>query len=231
MDTQQMLAVAGAACGTLGSIITAFSVSHVIRELEFSRQANEETVKMMARNQGDIPIFTGFGDRMKRAVKSDSRKLYLGVLLLAAGFILQAGATLVLPVKTAETIPAPSLKSKPLDAAAPATMPKTPASATLPAMSPAPTDIRAAIRDTRDNEVDWAGTAPLFSVQRRIQTATRWGSWETIDSKDPMHSFVDGNPPINTDTEYRVGSWSDPQNPPSDSQWSDPSSVVNNPGP
>lgn len=90
MTTQQWLAVAGAAAGSLGSIITAFSLSHVIRELNIARQFISATVDALASNESDVPVFTGLDRRYDRAVKLGNRLVWLGVALLVAGFILQA---------------------------------------------------------------------------------------------------------------------------------------------
>ena len=63
MSGQQWLAVLGAAAGSLGSIITAFSLNSVIRELNIARRAIETTVEALACNQRDIPVFQGFDQR------------------------------------------------------------------------------------------------------------------------------------------------------------------------
>lgn len=91
LTAQQWIAVAGAASGALGSILTAFSLSDVIRELHLARQFIEITLRALAENQ-DVPIFTGLDRRQERAEKRGRLILWAGVLLLVAGFILQAVA-------------------------------------------------------------------------------------------------------------------------------------------
>jgi hypothetical protein len=90
MTTVQILAILGAGAGSAGSIITAFSMNAILSELDFARRALGHTTEALASNQRDIPVFTGFDDRIRRASRSGSRWLWIGVLLLAAGFILQA---------------------------------------------------------------------------------------------------------------------------------------------
>lgn len=92
MTIQQWLAIAGAFCGSLGSILTAFSLNAVVRELNFARQFQEITQEALA-GRGPVPIFTGLDQRMAAAQATANRYLWPGVLLLAAGFILQAIAT------------------------------------------------------------------------------------------------------------------------------------------
>jgi hypothetical protein len=98
-------------------------------------------------------------------------------------------------------------------------------------LAPAPTNVTAAVLSHFSNRVDWSGKPPFFAVQRRTASGQGWTQWETIDSKDTgTQHYNDPYAPINEDTEYRIGSWNDDSTPPTDSQWSDPSNVVNNPG-
>lgn len=96
MTTIQWLAVGGGFCGSLGSILTAFSVSRSIFELNFARQTVFLTVEQLV-NRGRIPIFTGHDERFKRATKRDGRLLWFGVVLLVLGFVLQASSTFLTP--------------------------------------------------------------------------------------------------------------------------------------
>jgi hypothetical protein len=97
MTGQQWLAVLGAGAGSLGSIITAFSLNSVIRELNVARKGIETTVDVLASGQRDIPVFRGFDQRFDRAVSLGNKLVWLGVLLLVAGFILQAVAVCMGP--------------------------------------------------------------------------------------------------------------------------------------
>lgn len=90
MSTQAILAVSGALAGTVGSIITAFSVNQALAELHLAQQALGVTVEGLATNQPNVPIFTGTEKRYQRADAHGARLVWLGVALLAAGFILQA---------------------------------------------------------------------------------------------------------------------------------------------
>jgi hypothetical protein len=92
MSGQQWLAVLGTAAGSLGSIITAFSLNSVIRELNIARKGIETTVESLASNQHDVPVFQGFDQRFDRAVSLGSKLVWLGVFLLVAGFVLQAAS-------------------------------------------------------------------------------------------------------------------------------------------
>jgi hypothetical protein len=93
MTTQQWLAVAGGAAGSMGSIITAFSLNYVIRELNIARRAIETTVQALAVNQHNVPVFHGLDQRYDRAVRRGNWLVFTGVFLLVAGFILQAVST------------------------------------------------------------------------------------------------------------------------------------------
>lgn len=90
MTFQQWLAVAGAAAGSLGSIITAFNLNSPIRELNIARKGIETTVDSLASNQLNIPVFQGFDERYDRAIRFGSKLVWFGVFLLVAGFVLQA---------------------------------------------------------------------------------------------------------------------------------------------
>lgn len=97
MNGQQWLAVFGALAGSLGSIITAFSLNSAIRELNIARKGIETTVEALASNQQDIPVFQGFDQRFDRAVSLGNKLVWLGVFLLAAGFVLQAVSVCMVP--------------------------------------------------------------------------------------------------------------------------------------
>jgi hypothetical protein len=92
MTNPQILAVLGGAAGTLGSILTAFSLNGVIQELKIARHALDITTEALASPQRCVPVFTGVSGRIERAERRGSRILWFGVLLLAAGFILQAAS-------------------------------------------------------------------------------------------------------------------------------------------
>ena len=97
MNVQQWLAVLGAAAGSLGSIITAFSLNRVIQELNIARQGVEISVEAMAGNQRDIPVFQGFNERMARATRWGNVLVFVGVILLVTGFVLQAASVIYVP--------------------------------------------------------------------------------------------------------------------------------------
>lgn len=86
------VAILGALCGTLGSVLTAFSVNATLDELKFARESLERTA-MMSLEGGDVLVVTGHDKRITAATKRDARKLWFGVSLLALGFILQAAST------------------------------------------------------------------------------------------------------------------------------------------
>lgn len=54
MTIKQWLSVVDAAAGSLGSIITAFSMKSVIRESTIARNGIETTVRVLASNQLNI---------------------------------------------------------------------------------------------------------------------------------------------------------------------------------
>jgi len=95
MSADVVLAIAGALSGTGGSIITAFSVNGVLRELYLAQQFFSFTAEALATNQPDVPVFTGTERRFKTAETRSARKVWFGVILLALGFILQAGSVLL----------------------------------------------------------------------------------------------------------------------------------------
>jgi hypothetical protein len=95
MRLRAILAIAGALCGTVGSIITAFSVNSVLRELHLAQEFLNVTAEALATDQRDVPVFTGTDRRFGKAESRSSKILSLGVALLAIGFILQAASVLV----------------------------------------------------------------------------------------------------------------------------------------
>ena len=108
MTMQQWLTIAGAAAGSMGSIITAFSLNSVIRELNIARQGIEVTVEALASNQRNVPVFQGFDERHERAVRCGTKLVWLGVCLLVAGFVLQAGSVWVGTDTEPDAAPAPN---------------------------------------------------------------------------------------------------------------------------
>ncbi len=109
MTIQQLLAVAGAAAGSFGSIITAFSLNSAVRELNIARKGIEMTVDHLVSNQPEIPVVQGFDERYDRAVKFGNKLVWVGVFLLVAGFVLQAVSVFMAP--TDELSVAPKLRS------------------------------------------------------------------------------------------------------------------------
>lgn len=87
------VAILGALCGTLGSVLTAFSVNATLDELKFARESLERTALMSLKEGGDVLVVTGHDKRIAAATKRDAWKLRIGVSLLALGFILQAAST------------------------------------------------------------------------------------------------------------------------------------------
>jgi hypothetical protein len=90
ITNQQWLAILGAVAGSLGSIITAFSLNSVIRELNIARGFLEVTVGALASQQQNIPVFQGLEKRYHRASQWGNKVVWAGVALLVAGFVLQA---------------------------------------------------------------------------------------------------------------------------------------------
>jgi len=90
LTLQSYVAMFGAFFGTIGSVITAFSVSRSIRELNIARQAIEISIDAISSPQNNVPIFTGLDQRALRADRHGTRLLWTGVAFLACGFILQA---------------------------------------------------------------------------------------------------------------------------------------------
>lgn len=98
MTTQQWLAVLGAGAGSLGSILTAFSLNWVVKELNIARMGIETTLEaLVAPHKPGIPMFQGFDRRFGRASRWGNLFLVIGVLCLIAGFVLQATSVLIGP--------------------------------------------------------------------------------------------------------------------------------------
>lgn len=97
MSISTILAIAGAFAGTAGSIITAFSVNQALAALHLGQRALSVTVEGLATNQRDIPIFKGTEKHFERAEAHGAKLVWFGVLLLGAGFILQALSVLLPP--------------------------------------------------------------------------------------------------------------------------------------
>jgi hypothetical protein len=90
MDAQQTLGIVAAAAGTLGSILTAFSVNRSLTELNLARQFHELTLTALAEARSEVPLSQGLDTRYKNAKVTGTALLWLGVALLALGFILQS---------------------------------------------------------------------------------------------------------------------------------------------
>lgn len=84
------LAILGAACGTGGSIVTAFSVNRVLQTLSENDQFLNATVEALVTQQSNVPIFNGTNARFNRAQRGSASIVWFGVVLLCLGFILQA---------------------------------------------------------------------------------------------------------------------------------------------
>lgn len=95
MPLASILTIAGALCGTLGSILTAFSVNRVLGELHLAQGLLNTTAEALAHPQSDVPIFTGLDKRFSQASAHSSRVIWFGVVLLALGFILQTASNLL----------------------------------------------------------------------------------------------------------------------------------------
>jgi len=95
MPPHVIFAVAGALCGTLGSIFTAFSVNRVLEEMRRAHDFLSVTAEALATDQRDVPVFTGTDRRIINAQSCDKKKLCAGIVLLALGFILQSVSVIV----------------------------------------------------------------------------------------------------------------------------------------
>jgi hypothetical protein len=95
MSAHTILAVVGGFCGTAGSIITAFGVNRSLKELYLGQQFISVTVEGLATRQPDVPVFVGTERRFERAQSHDAKVVWVGVALLALGFILQAVSTVI----------------------------------------------------------------------------------------------------------------------------------------
>jgi hypothetical protein len=89
MTRAQVLVIIGGGAGSLGSIITAFSLNAVVRELDLARQFMGVTLEAISSQSRDVPVFTGLDRRFAKATRTSVWLVWIGVLLLAAGFILQ----------------------------------------------------------------------------------------------------------------------------------------------
>jgi hypothetical protein len=94
MSLQAILAIVGALCGTTGSIITAFSVGRVLKELYLGQQFVSVSVEALVTG-GVVPLFTGTERRFKAAELGSVKVVWLGVVLLVFGFLLQGVSILL----------------------------------------------------------------------------------------------------------------------------------------
>jgi hypothetical protein len=90
VSTATILAIGGGLSGTLGSIVTAFSLNRLLAELKLAHQSLRISVEAAITTQGDVPIFRGIDERISAAETTGSCLTWVGVVLLALGFILQA---------------------------------------------------------------------------------------------------------------------------------------------
>jgi hypothetical protein len=89
-----ILAIAGALCGTAGSVVTAFSLNRVLTELKLAQGFVQITLKWLAA-RGSMQIFEGMNRRIEKAQARSSKLVWFGVVLLALGFVLQAASVLI----------------------------------------------------------------------------------------------------------------------------------------
>jgi hypothetical protein len=98
----------------------------------------------------------------------------------------------------------------------------------------APTSVHAEIVNAGDIQLTWRGDAPFYTVNRKYIASDKWTDWETISNKQkaiPNPNFYDDAvAPTSSGIQYEVGSWSDSNTPPNDSQWG-LSNTVQNDGP
>ena len=90
MPTSTTLAIAGAIAGSIGSIITAFGANSTLRALHLGQEAHNETIRKLLSSSPGTPTFTGLDRQFDNAGASGARLVWLGVVLLALGFISQA---------------------------------------------------------------------------------------------------------------------------------------------
>jgi hypothetical protein len=90
MPSSTTLAIAGAIAGTIGSIITAFGANSTLRALHLGQDAQNETIRKLLSSSSGSSISTGLDRQFDRAGASGARLVWLGVVLLALGFISQA---------------------------------------------------------------------------------------------------------------------------------------------
>ena len=74
MSLSIILAIAWALAGTVGSLITAFSVNDALKAFHLGQCALHATVESLATNQSSIPIFKGTEEHFER-VESKGSKL------------------------------------------------------------------------------------------------------------------------------------------------------------
>ena len=114
MNVSTALAIGGGLCGTLGSIITAFSLSRLLTELHLANELLRITVESYITERQDVPLFKGTDKRHESAEKHGTLLTWLGVVLLALGFILQAASavsgTPAAPRAPSALVAAPTMK-------------------------------------------------------------------------------------------------------------------------
>jgi hypothetical protein len=84
-----VLAIAGGLAGTAGSVITAFGANNTLRALRLSLDAHDLTITTYLTGQHNVPLWDGLPKQNKRAWARDTKLVWIGVTLLALGFILQ----------------------------------------------------------------------------------------------------------------------------------------------
>lgn len=90
MDIKNSLSIIGALCGSLGSIISVFSLNKVVYELNLARRFIEVTVCELAHGSHDIHVFDGLDERFSKASRWGFKVSWVGIVLLVIGFLLQS---------------------------------------------------------------------------------------------------------------------------------------------
>lgn len=95
MTLAAILAIAGGLFGALGSIVTAFSLNRLFAELRLAQEFLGITVEAYVNGIRDVPMFEGMQERYETAKKHGSTLTWIGVVLLALGFIFQAASVVI----------------------------------------------------------------------------------------------------------------------------------------
>ena len=95
MPAPVLLSLVGLVLGVVGAIILAFSLNGLLAGLILASTAHDFAIEQLSAPAGDVVIFTGTNKHIERGEKRGARLIGVGLWLVVASFLSQAGGLLL----------------------------------------------------------------------------------------------------------------------------------------